>query len=86
MTLGRDSIEWAINFVSDHSDGDLFPKIVEIGAIKSKAEEFIGAVENKNLADFPPKPCRRFIVPKDEISYRQATPGGNRTSTFWDKA
>ncbi len=51
MTLSRDSIEWAINFVSDHSDGDLFPKIVEIGAIKSKAEEFIGAVENKNLTD-----------------------------------
>lgn len=73
MTLSRDSIEWAINFVSDHSDGDLFPKIVEIGAIKSKAEEFIQAVENKNLTDFPPKPCRRFIVPKDEISYRQAT-------------
>ncbi|MFM5161413.1 hypothetical protein ACEUAT_21065 [Aeromonas veronii] len=73
MTLSRNSIEWAINFVSDHSDGDLFPKIVEIGAIKSKAEEFIQAVENKNLTDFPPKPCRRFIVPKDEISYRQAT-------------
>jgi len=73
MTIGRDSIEWAINFVSDHSDGDLFPKIVEIGAIKTKSEEFIKAVENKNLTDFPPKACRRFIVPKDEISYRQAT-------------
>jgi retron-type reverse transcriptase len=73
MTLTRSSIEWAINFVSDHSDGDLFPKIIEISAIKNKSEEFISVVENKNLTDFPPKPCRRFIVPKDEVSYRQAT-------------
>jgi retron-type reverse transcriptase len=73
MTLNRDSIKWAIDFVSDHSDGDLFPKIIEISAICAKSDEFIKEIENKPLTDFPPKPCRRFIVPKDEISYRQAT-------------
>ncbi|WP_237060324.1 MULTISPECIES: RNA-directed DNA polymerase [Microbulbifer] len=73
MTLCRDSINWAIEFISDHSDGDLFPKIVEIDAIKDKSEEFVRAVENKDLGMFTPMPCRRFIVPKDEISYRQAT-------------
>ena len=73
MILSRASIEWAINFVSDHSDGDLFPKIIEIGAIKNKSEEFINAIENKNLPDFSPKASRRFIVPNDELSYRQAT-------------
>ena len=73
MTLCRDSIGWAINFVSDHGDGDLFPKIIEIGAIKSKSEEFISAIEGKPLTGFPPKAFRRFLVPKDEVSYRQAT-------------
>lgn len=52
MTLTRNSIEWAINFVSDHADGDLFPKVIEIDAIKSKSDEFIRAVENKSLTDF----------------------------------
>lgn len=73
MTLSRDSLEWAIEFVSDHSDGDLFPKIIEINAVKEKPDLFINAVEGKDLSLFTPKPCRRFIVPKDEISYRQAT-------------
>ena len=52
MTLTRNSIEWAINFVSDHADWDLFPKVIEIDAIKSKSDEFIRAVENKSLTDF----------------------------------
>lgn len=73
MTLSRDSLEWAISFVSDHSDGDLFPKIIEINAIKEKSDLFINSVEGKDLSQFTAKPCRRFIVPKDEISYRQAT-------------
>lgn len=73
MTLSRGSLEWAIDFVSDHSDGDLFPKIIEIDAVKEKSDLFINAVEGKDLSSFAPKPCRRFIVPKDEISYRQAT-------------
>ena len=73
MTLNRDSLEWAIDFVSDHSDRDLFPNVVEINAIKEKSDVFINLVEGKDLANFQPMPCRRFIVPKDEISYRQAT-------------
>jgi retron-type reverse transcriptase len=73
MTLSGDSSEWAISFVSDHSDGDLFPKIIEINAIKEKSALFINSVEGKDLSQFAEKPCRRFIVPKDEISYRQAT-------------
>jgi len=73
MTLCKDSINWAIDFVADHSDGDLFPKVIEIQAIKEKREFFVSAVENRDLSHFSPMPCRRFIVPKDEISYRQAT-------------
>ena len=29
MTLSAASLEWAIDFVFNHSDGDLFPKVLE---------------------------------------------------------
>ncbi len=73
MTLQANSIDWAIDFVANHSDGDLFPTILEMEAIISKKTEFIQLIEGKDLSLFPPNGCRRFIVPKDEISYRQAT-------------
>ncbi|NEO77316.1 RNA-directed DNA polymerase [Moorena sp. SIO4G3] len=73
MSLRSDSIDWAIKFVNNHSDGDLFPKILEFDAINNMADEFVKLVEGKDLSEFPPGSCRRFIVPKDEIAYRQAT-------------
>ncbi len=73
MTLSRDSLEWSVEFIEKHSDGDLFPKLRELEAISEKRDEFIALVEGKPLSDISPRICRRFIVPKDEISYRQAT-------------
>ncbi|PWV68848.1 retron-type reverse transcriptase [Halomonas sp. A11-A] len=73
MTLSRESLEWSIEFVEKHSDGDLFPKIRELDAINAKRDDFFTLVEGKPLSGFEPRVCRRFIVPKDEISYRQAT-------------
>ncbi|MHB8814290.1 MAG: RNA-directed DNA polymerase [Steroidobacteraceae bacterium] len=73
MTLKKSSIEWAIDFVSEHSDGDLFPKLPEMTAIVSRKSEFSNACAGQPLATLLPGVCRRFIVPKDEVSYRQAT-------------
>jgi retron-type reverse transcriptase len=73
MTLSAASLEWAIRFVSDHSEGDIFPKTLENKAIEECSAEFIALVEGKPLNQFEPGAPRRFIVPKDEISYRQAT-------------
>jgi retron-type reverse transcriptase len=73
MSLTSDSIHWAIKFVHSHSDGDLFPKILEVDAINEMADDFVKLIEGKDLSLFPPGSCRRFIVPKDEIAYRQAT-------------
>lgn len=73
MTLQRDSIEWAIEFLTRHSDGDIFPKVLELDAIRASADDFRANVEGKSLTEFVAKPCRRFIVPKDDVSYRQAT-------------
>ena len=73
MTLNGDSIRWAIESINRHSDGDLFPPIPEISAIGAQPDGLISELENKPLGNFLPQPCRRFIVPKDDLSYRQAT-------------
>lgn len=73
MTLQAASLDWSIDFVAAHSDGDLFPKLPEMEAIIAKKTDFIAEIQGKPLKDFPSGACRRFIVPKDEISYRQAT-------------
>ena len=73
MPLNASSVEWAIDFVAQHSDGDLFPKVLEIEAVQSLKGDFINLVAAKDLSAFSPGAHRRFIVPKDDISYRQAT-------------
>lgn len=73
MTLLAASLEWALDFVQAHSDGDLFPKVLEIEAVAAEKAHFVSQVAGVDLSAFPAGSCRRFIVPKDEVSYRQAT-------------
>lgn len=73
MTLLAASLEWAVDFVQAHSDGDLFPKVLELEAIATERTHFVNQVAGIDLSSFPMGSCRRFIVPKDEVSYRQAT-------------
>lgn len=73
MTILATSLEWAVDFVQAHSDGDLFPKVLEVEAVAAEKAHFVGQIAGADLSAFPPGSCRRFIVPKDEISYRQAT-------------
>ncbi len=71
--INQDALRWAVDFIQNHSDGDLFPRICEIKAISDKIDDFINLIAGKDLSQFKPGACRRFLVPKDEISYRQAT-------------
>ena len=73
MTLHPDSVRWAIEFTNRHSDGDIFPAIPEISAISAQPEGLVSALSCKPLGNFEPQANRRFIVPKDTMSYRQAT-------------
>ena len=73
MTLKSDSIKWAIEFIHRHSDGDIFPHIPEISAISNQPDGLIKEMSNRQLDAFSPQPFRRFLVPKDDLSYRQAT-------------
>ena len=45
--LTKDSIKWSIDFIQKHSDGDLFPKIIEINAIVKNIDQFISLTEKK---------------------------------------
>ncbi len=73
MTLSKDSLKWAIEFLDRHSDGDIFPSIPEISAIRSSPDKLIDALRGEFSAGLGPMPSRRFIVPNDDLSYRQAT-------------
>jgi len=73
MTLNATSLNWAIEFVAKHSDSDLFPRVLEIEAIHALRNTLVELVEGKTLSDLEIGASRRFIVPKDEVSYRQAT-------------
>lgn len=71
--LDKVSVEWAIDFIVEHSDGDLFPQLAEMTALKDEKDRLARDMSGKDLNQFPIGTSRRFIVPKDEISYRQAT-------------
>ncbi|EPG64665.1 RNA-directed DNA polymerase [Leptospira wolffii] len=73
MNINAKAIKWAISFIDKHSDGDLFPKILETSPILQRADEFTNLITSINPDQLLPGPFRRFIVPKDELSYRQAT-------------
>ena len=71
--LQPDSIKWAIDCINRHSDGDIFPKIPEISAVADNPDPLISTLSSQAVGNFKPLPCRRFIVPKGDLSYRQAT-------------
>ena len=73
MKLSPDSIEWSLRFLQRHSDGDIFPSIPELSAVCEDPMSLIKDLAATPLCRLPPQPSRRFIVPKDELSYRLAT-------------
>ncbi len=73
LTLHSTSLEWAIKSITRHSDGDIFPKLLELQPFQDERELLIKSLSRVPLDTLTPGASRRFIVPKDEISYRLAT-------------
>lgn len=71
--LAKASVTWAIDSIYNLSDGDLFPSINEMKAIIDCRDGLAEKLSTTDLDQLAPGACRRFIVPKDEMSYRQAT-------------
>jgi len=73
MKLSKDSIGWAIKHLDKENDTDLFPKPYEINIIKEYSEFCIEELTKIDIGSYKWKPSRRFIIPKDEVSYRVIT-------------
>jgi len=73
MKLAAPSVEWAIEHLNRHNDTDLFPSLIEYNAIHQNVANMMDAVTSIDLPGNTYYPCRRFIIPKDEYSYRVAT-------------
>lgn len=73
MKLDRNSIEWAIRSLDRHGDTDLFPKPPELRALVESLPSSADKIAALDISQHQPVAPRRFIVPKEELSYRAAT-------------
>lgn len=73
MNLNADSIRWAIQSLAKLGDTDLFPVPVEFRVLADSTETYVADISAIDISMHQPGPFRRFIVPKDDMSYRAAT-------------
>lgn len=73
MKLNERSIMWGLNHINKESDTDLFPKPIEIKILKEIESKVVNKLKDQDLGSYKWNPCRRFIIPKSEFSYRLAT-------------
>jgi retron-type reverse transcriptase len=73
MKIKEESIKWALTSLEYLGDSDLFARPIELSIIKELADRASLKIASLDLSSIPPGPARRFIVPKDDLSYRTAT-------------
>src|SRR6266850_5893164 len=72
MKLSATSVQWALGSLKRFGDTDLFPRAVELDVL-SPDESVVTLISEIDISSYIPGAARRFIVPKDDLSYRQAT-------------
>jgi len=73
VKISPNSLKWAVESLALHGDTDLFPQPVELRALGADVDAAVARLSAVELPDFAVGASRRFIVPKGELSYRQAT-------------
>lgn len=73
MPLDKASIFWALYNLSTLGDSDLFPKPAELEPLLDQIDDLSAVLSSREVSEFKPNPARRFMVPKDELSFRRAT-------------
>ncbi|HTG17404.1 MAG TPA: Retron-type reverse transcriptase, partial [Blastocatellia bacterium] len=73
LQLDQTSIEWAIDSLATYGDTDLFPWPIELSIIRDILADAASELAKIDLSAHTPSAPRRFIVPKDDLSYRAAT-------------
>jgi len=71
--LNIDSYKWSIKHLIKESDTDLFPRPYELTIIQELEQQLLEELENIDVASYRWHEARRFLVPKDNLSYRNAT-------------
>ena len=61
MKLQRNSLEWALNYLHKFGDTDLFPRPIEIDALKAIETNAINTFEKIDLGNYSFGSARRFI-------------------------
>ena len=72
MKLEETSIKWAISHVKKQKDTDLFPALKEYEILFENEEYLVSKLKEIEIESYKWQPYRRFIIPKDEYSYRVA--------------
>jgi hypothetical protein len=73
MKLSEESLFWAINHLNKFGDTDLFPNPLELKIIADNKDDIVSKLKDIDLSNYTFGSARRFVVPKDKISYRTAT-------------
>ncbi|MCT7963326.1 RNA-directed DNA polymerase [Laspinema sp. D1] len=73
MNLSADSIEWTISHLEKVGDSDLFPRPLEFDAVLALKNHTKDILTKANLSQILPSAARKFFVPKDNLSIRNAT-------------
>lgn len=73
MKLSKESYSWAIQHIKQQKDTDLFPKLKEYDILFEDENYLVEQLTSIDIGNYPWQSYRRFIIPKDEYSYRVAT-------------
>ncbi len=73
MKLAESSYTWALKSLERLGDSDIFTSPVEFQVLRELGHDAVRRLAACDLSSMIPGPARRFLVPKDDISYRLAT-------------
>jgi retron-type reverse transcriptase len=73
MKINEESIKWTLKSLESMGDSDLFARPFELSIIKKLGDTASSRIASLDISDFGYGPFRRFIVPKDDLSYRTAS-------------
>lgn len=72
MNLSEQSIKRAIEHIKKFKDTDLFPTLKEFEIFFDNESDFVNELKNIDIGEYSWQTYRRFIIPKDDVSYRIA--------------
>ena len=72
MNLSEQSIKRAIEHIKKSKDTDLFPMLKEFDIFFDNENDFVNELKAIDIGNYNWQTYRRFIIPKDEVSYRIA--------------